>query len=83
MIDWNQARQFWRDGLDTYDIAKFFGVPESDIYNGLNRRSTAYAVSSAASQGMQERGGSQADVSGGAAPIDRRRPLRIVATGRP
>lgn len=36
MVDWNQARQFWRDGLDTYDIAKFFGVPESDIWQRRN-----------------------------------------------
>src|SRR5690349_3342449 len=35
MVDWSQARQLFRDGLDTLDIAKHFGVHESVVYNGL------------------------------------------------
>jgi transposase len=39
MIDWAEANQLWRDGLDTHDIAAHFNVHESEIYNGFARRS--------------------------------------------
>lgn len=68
MVDWPQAKQFWRDGLDTFDIAKHFGVHESVIYNGLNgawaRKGNADDVPGARSQGMLHGLGDQIHISG-------------------
>ena len=36
--DWARAMSMWEEGINTYDIAHFFGVHESIIYNGLNKR---------------------------------------------
>lgn len=35
MIDWREARNLFRDGFDTAEIADQFGAAEADIYNGL------------------------------------------------
>lgn len=34
---WQYALTLWRGGLDTWEIADFFDVPEATIYNGLSR----------------------------------------------
>lgn len=34
---WQYALTLWRGGLDTWEIADFFDVPEAAIYNGLSR----------------------------------------------
>lgn len=44
MIDWDHARQLWRDGLDTFDIARHFGVQESEIYNGFAQGRSEHEV---------------------------------------
>ncbi len=36
-VDWELAMKMWGQGLDTLDIARFFRVHESVIYNILPR----------------------------------------------
>lgn len=31
--------RLWRSGMDTLDIARFLGLPESEVYNARARRS--------------------------------------------
>ena len=35
--DWLRARSMWDEGINTYDIAQFFFMPEHVIYNGLSK----------------------------------------------
>lgn len=54
MIDWEQARQLFRDGLDTLDIARHFGVHEAEIYNGFAQGRSDNVVPASKRVGMQD-----------------------------
>lgn len=73
MTDWPQARQLFKDGLDTSDIAKLFGVHESVIYNGLAveraRRISVNELSSGTGTGIHERSGDETGLQNNARSV--------------